>query len=406
MGQCDSKCNIIESNRVQRYEQYLAKLIFVQERKAGVASLRKKVLIIAGTRPEIIKLIPVYRSLKSDSRFEPLWCATGQQINLSELSYSEFSLTPDFSFNVMTKNQSLSDVFSKMTLVIQEAIAASHPDYVLVQGDTNTALAGAIAAFLQQIPVGHVEAGLRSGNRSNPFPEEINRRLISQIASNNFAPNQAAVSNLLREGINRDSIYCVGNTGIDQLLFTKENDPLLSKEQNENAGSSFKIFLTCHRRESFGLPLLNIVHAIKEIVRRNSKVVFTIPVHPNPNVKNILYHELARNSQIKLIEPLSYSDTLRHIHDSNLVITDSGGIQEEAPYLEKFVFIVRETTERSEGIDFGAAKLIGTDPSRIIDEVERFIKHRTVVLKGFTGYGDGNASSKICNLIATELRIQ
>ena len=365
-----------------------------------------KIMSVFGTRPEAIKLAPVIKELqKYSDTLKSVVTVTAQHRQMLDSVLSVFAIKPDYDMNIMDKNQGLSDITCKVLKNIEVIYEKEQPDLVLVQGDTTTVFAASLAAYYRRIPVGHIEAGLRSRNKYQPFPEEINRRLTSVIAHLHFAPTDEAKTNLLKEGVSEDLICVTGNTVIDALLevaaqdFTFDNDLL-------NNIKGRMILITAHRRESFGKPFIDICNAILTLAKQYTDVTFVYPVHLNPNVRNIVYPMLGNLSNIILIEPLEYMPFVHLMKRSYLILTDSGGIQEESPSLNKPVLILREVTERPEAVRAGCAELVGTDPQTIIRETTRLLEdtqeyeRMTHIVNPF---GDGHASQRIVDFIKHEL---
>jgi UDP-N-acetylglucosamine 2-epimerase (non-hydrolysing) len=370
---------------------------------------RTKVLTIFGTRPEAIKMAPVLRTLSSSANFESLVCVTGQHRGMLDQVLDVFGIQPDFDLDIMKPDQDLTHVTCGILEGARSVMREVKPDRVLVQGDTTTTFAGALAAFYQRIPVAHVEAGLRTKNRFSPWPEEINRRLTSTIADLHFPPTQSARENLLREGVASETIEVTGNTVIDALLQIVqiiEQDPALRARLDSKFdfvdGRKKLLLVTGHRRESFGKGLEDICHALAELARR-SDLEIVYPVHLNPRVREPVMRILGNLANVFLIEPLDYLAFVHLMAKSYMILTDSGGIQEEAPALGKPVLVMRDTTERPEAIEAGAAQLVGTDPSTIVtaanvllDQPQKY--HRMSGAKN--PFGDGTAARRIAAAIA------
>lgn len=357
-----------------------------------------RLLIAFGTRPEIIKLAPVIQEIKKYPKdFEPILVATAQHRGLLDQMLKLFAIEPDIDLNLMEPNQSLDRLTSRVMLRASQVLRETQPAMVIVQGDTTTAMVVALAAFYLKIPVAHVEAGLRTNDRYQPFPEEINRRLISGLASLHFAPTRQAVFNLRKEGIPKKDIILTGNTVVDALLQMRpviETTPLSLKISPQNK----LILVTAHRRENFGDPLQNICQALRELVKVFPNIDIVYPVHPNPNVQKTIYSLLADIPRIHLLRPLPYVKLLALLNRAYLILTDSGGIQEEAPSFHKPVLVLREVTERPEGIKAGVARLVGTNAQRIVAEVSRLIRSPKAyerMTKAANPYGDGRASWRI-----------
>ena len=364
-----------------------------------------KVLSIIGTRPEVIKMAPVIRELRSRSAvFEPTVIVTGQHREMSEPYMNLFGIKADVDLAIMQKNQTLDSIFVNILSVLPAALARFEPDILLVQGDTSSAFAAALAAYHGKIMVGHVEAGLRTGNKYNPFPEEMNRRLVGAVADLHFAPTASAQANLRREGVADERIFVTGNTVIDALRMVVRDEYAFAHEilSRIDYANRRVICVTTHRRESFGEPLKNTLRALKEIVRRHPDVEIVLPVHYNPNVRVHVYEALAGTERIHLMEPLSYEPFVQLMNKSYLIVSDSGGVQEEAPGLGKPVLVLRETTERPEGIEAGTARLVGTDAERIVSAVTELLENETAYKKmsrAVNPYGDGKAATRIAEVI-------
>jgi UDP-N-acetylglucosamine 2-epimerase (non-hydrolysing) len=368
----------------------------------------KKILFIYGTRPEVIKMAPLVREFKKHSNiFNTRICVTAQHRAMLDSVMIFFELKADYDLDLMKPNQSLFDITTNSLKGIEHILNDFQPDIVFVQGDTTTAFAGALAAYYKHILVAHVEAGLRSGNLYSPFPEEANRLMLSHIADFHFAPTDTAKQNLLNENI-RNNIFVVGNTVIDALNWGLE----IIKEKGEEPYRDFFNFLnpskkliliTGHRRESFGLPFEEICLAIKEIARQNQDVEIVYPVHLNPNVQDPVKRILKDCPNVYLIEPLDYPYMIWLMKSCYLVLTDSGGIQEEAPSLGKPVLVMRDVTERMEGIIAGSAKLVGTSREKIVSEVDVILNNTEVyenMIRTLNPYGDGTACVQITKVIA------
>ncbi|TVM00020.1 MAG: UDP-N-acetylglucosamine 2-epimerase (non-hydrolyzing) [Candidatus Brocadia sp. WS118] len=365
-----------------------------------------KIMSVFGTRPEAIKLAPVIKELRQHSdALKSVVAVTAQHRQMLDSVLKAFSIQPDYDLDVMAENQGLSDITSKVLKNMETIYDKERPDLVLIQGDTTTVFSASLAAYYKRIPVGHIEAGLRSRNKYHPFPEEINRCLTSVIANLHFAPTDEAKSNLLREGIDEDRICVTGNTVIDALLdtakhdFTFENDSL-------NTIKGKMVLITAHRRESFGKPFINICNAILTLAKKYPDVTFVYPVHPNPNVRNIVYQMLEHAANILLIQPLEYGPFVHLMKRACIILTDSGGIQEEAPSLHKPVLILREVTERPEAVMAGCAKLVGTHLKTIVKETVRLLEdqkeyHR--MAHAVNPFGDGCAAKRIVNFIKNKL---
>lgn len=372
---------------------------------------KTRVLCIIGTRPEVIKMAPVIKELQSRRGvFETTVVTTGQHREMSEPYLNLFGIKADVDLAIMQKNQTLDSIFVNILTVLPMTLKKIEPDIMLVQGDTSSAFAAALAAYHGKIMVGHVEAGLRTGNKYNPFPEEMNRRLIGAVADLHFAPTASAKQNLLREGIPDDRIYVTGNTVIDALRMVVRDKyefthDVLSKIDYDNHRV---ICVTTHRRESFGEPLKNTLRALKEIVHRHLDVEIVLPVHYNPNVRDHVYEILQGTERIHLMEPLPYEPFVQLLNKSYLILTDSGGVQEEAPGLGKPVLVLRETTERPEGLEAGTARLVGTDVARIVSAVTELLEDKECYKKmsrAVNPYGDGKAAIRIGDVIEQTISV-
>lgn len=363
----------------------------------------KCVLLVAGTRPEMIKLAPVYHALKNRTELNTRLCLTGQHREMSAPIMDFFGMKASFDLDVMSPEQNLSDVTSRVLTGMRDILRDSRPALLLVQGDTTSAMASALAAFYEGVPVGHVEAGLRTGNIRNPFPEELNRIVADSVSALHFAPTEAAREALLGAGLDPASIYMTGNTVIDALFFALEkigDEPF----QGLDLGSMGRvILLTAHRRESFGAPLRGILGAIRELTRKRRQVHVVFPAHPNPEVGRAIAAALGDSSNVHIIEPQPYPEFVKLLRDCDMVMTDSGGIQEEAPSLGKPVLVLRETTERPEAIESGNALRVGTSPERIVTAAERLLDDAQAyeaMARARNPYGDGKASGRIAEVVA------
>jgi UDP-N-acetylglucosamine 2-epimerase (non-hydrolysing) len=368
----------------------------------------RHVLFLFGTRPEAIKLAPVIKELQAhSSEFQAKICVTAQHREMLDQILDFFDIKPNYDLNIMEEDQSLFDITVNATRGIEGVLKEVKPDLVMVQGDTTTTFISSLASFYLKIPVAHIEAGLRTNDKYSPFPEEINRRLTSHIADFHFAPTERAQDNLIREGIYKDKIFVTGNTVIDALLMTIEKVKNKKARDFESLKSiDFKehklILVTAHRRESFGKPLEEICLALNDIADHNKNVIIIYPVHPNPNVRRPVRQILGKKENIFLINPVSYDCLVWLINKSYLILTDSGGIQEEAPSLGKPVLVMREVTERTEGISAGTAKLVGTDRKTIINETQKLLDDKFIcdkMNKAHNPYGDGKAAKRIMDII-------
>ena len=356
-----------------------------------------KIAIIFGTRPEAIKIIPVIRELQS-KKIKVSIIVTNQHQEMLSQVLELFKIKPDHRLNIMRKNQSIFDVMAVGLKKLKPILEVEKPDLVLVQGDTMTTLVGALAAYFLKIPVGHVEAGLRTHNKFSPFPEEMNRQLVSRLADFNFAPTRKASANLLREGILKNRIFITGNTGIDALLSISNSF--------ENLFLKKLILITAHRRESFGRPLKSICEAILAISKKRDDVEIVFQVHKNPAVSNTVFKILGGKDKIMLTPPMEYEFFVSMMKSSYLILTDSGGIQEEASVLGKPVLVLRNHTERMESVKAGVSKLIGTSKVRIVKEVERLLDDKKAygkMARKLNLYGDGKASQRIVKIIERKM---
>ena len=364
-----------------------------------------KVLTLFGTRPEAIKMAPIVKALEVDSFFTSTLCVTAQHRQMLDQVLNLFELTPDYDLDIMTDNQDLYDVTSRVLLGVRDVIQKEKPDVILVHGDTTTCFAGTLAGFYAQIPVGHVEAGLRTGNLSAPFPEEANRVMTTRLAQLHFAPTEQARQNLLNEQVDSESIQVTGNSVIDALLWVRER-VATQHEWGDVFGSAKEIIqnrqpyvlITGHRRENLGTGFLNICDAISTLAAHRSDVHFIYPVHLNPKVQEPVYSVLGGYKNIHLIDPLDYAPFVYAMDRCCLILTDSGGVQEEAPSLAKPVLVMRETTERPEAVEAGTVTLVGTDTQKIVTETERLLvasKNAELTVTGENPYGDGRAALRI-----------
>jgi UDP-N-acetylglucosamine 2-epimerase (non-hydrolysing) len=362
---------------------------------------RLKVCTVFGTRPEAIKLAPVIHCLDRQPGVQQRVLVTGQHRELLGQMLELFRIRPARNLEVMQTDQRLGALTARMLSEVEQDLVAYQPDWVVVQGDTTSALATALAAYYLHIPVAHVEAGLRTHDRYNPFPEEINRRFIDHLAHLHFAPTERARQNLLQEGVHAATIHMTGNTGIDALLEIAGRDETPASLPEDGRGQRL-LLVTAHRRESFGQELLNICHALRVLVMRNADVQVIYSVHPNPNVTIPVQRTLQSLPRLELTTALDYARFVHLMKRSFLILTDSGGIQEEAPSLGKPVFVLRACTERVEAIEAGTARLIGTDPDRIVEETERLLRDPTLYARMAqvrNPYGDGHAAERIVEIL-------
>lgn len=364
----------------------------------------KKIMLVFGTRPEAIKMCPLVKVLKERKKFQIIVCVTGQHKQMLEQVLDVFGVVPDYNLSIMKEGQTLEDITCSILNQVREVFEKEHPDLVLVHGDTSTAFASALACFYRKIPVGHVEAGLRTYNLYSPYPEEFNRQAVSLICRYHFAPTKRAEQNLINEGKNPDSIYVTGNTAIDALNTTIKDE--YSHSELEWAKGSKLILITAHRRENLGEPMKNMFRAIRRVIEENVDVKAIYPIHMNPSVRAIAGDILKDNDRIHLIEPLDVVDFHNFLRACYLVLTDSGGIQEEAPSLGKPVLVMRNCTEREEGVVAGTLKLVGTREDDIYQNFNTLLKNQDEYLKmskSKNPYGDGHASERIADILEHDL---
>ena len=365
-----------------------------------------KVLTVFGTRPEAIKMAPVVKELeKYPDEIESIVCVTAQHRQMLDQVLDLFEIKPDFDLNIMKPNQDLWTITSDVLLLMKDVFEKSKPDIVLVHGDTTTSMAAALSAFYARIPVGHVEAGLRTFDKYYPFPEEINRVFADAVCTYHFAPTDTSVNNLIKSAIPEEHIYKTGNTVIDALLHTVKNNQADLSYIGLNPDLK-TILLTSHRRENFGEPIRNICKAVLELVEKNKDIQVVYPVHLNPNVQKPVKELLDNKERIHLIEPMEYAPFSTLMKKSHIIMTDSGGVQEEAPSLGKPVIVLRSTTERPEAVEYGTVKLAGTDKDTIVREVQNLLDNETEYKKmseAINPYGDGLASRRIVEIIKKEL---
>jgi UDP-N-acetylglucosamine 2-epimerase (non-hydrolysing) len=363
-----------------------------------------KIMLIFGTRPELIKLAPMISMAKNYPTIELITCSTGQHRQMLDQALSVFKIKPDIDLDVMTVNQSLSGLTAKLMLELNHAIEKIKPDVLVVQGDTTSAYVGALAAFYQQIPVAHIEAGLRTGDLQSPFPEELNRSMIGRIAKWHFAPTNAAKENLLIEGISPNNIYITGNTVVDAIQMLAGSKVAIDNLKNQASIIPLRdyILITAHRRENHGSGISSICQAIKSIAKDHPTLEFIFPVHLNPNVRNTVMSEFINHPQVTLIDPVDFATLLYLESAAKLIITDSGGIQEEAPSFCTPVVVTREHTERAEGIKAGFAKLAGTKSESIIQLANQYLENsniRSELNQTPNPYGDGKATERILSIL-------
>ena len=381
----------------------------------------KKIMLVFGTRPEAIKMAPLVKEFQKYSEmFETFVCVTGQHREMLDQVLNLFEIVPDFDLNIMKKGQDLYDITSKVLLGLRDVLKTVQPDIVLVHGDTTTSTAAALAAFYQQIPVGHIEAGLRTHNIYSPWPEEMNRQITGRIATYNFSPTQLSKNNLLSENVREDHIVVTGNTVIDALYYVvnkiKDDSSLEQKLYNELKQSGYDVnrlssgkrlvLITGHRRENFGNGFIEMCSAIKTLVKKYPDVDFVYPMHLNPNVRKPIHEVFGENldefQNMFFIEPLEYFNFVYLMEKAAIILTDSGGIQEEAPSLGKPVLVIRDTTERPEALEAGNVKLVGTDFDTIVSSVTELLDNHDAYQKmsqATNPYGDGLACERIVSFI-------
>lgn len=363
----------------------------------------KKIMLVFGTRPEAIKMCPLVNELKKRKSIETVVCVTGQHCQMLDQVLEAFSVVPDYDLSIMKDKQTLFDVTVNILERIKTVLEEVKPDAVLVHGDTSTTFVTALACFYLQIPVGHVEAGLRTYNIYSPYPEEFNRQAVSIISQYNFAPTELSKQNLLKEGKNPESIYVTGNTAIDALKTTVRAD--YTHPELDWAKDSRLIMITAHRRENLGEPMRHMFKAIRRVMDEHPDVKAIYPIHMNPVVREIAQEYLGDDDRIHIIEPLDVLDFHNFLSRSYLILTDSGGIQEEAPSLGKPVLVMRDTTERPEGIAAGTLKLVGTEEETIYKEFSRLLSDKDeyeAMSKASNPYGDGHACERIADILCME----
>lgn len=365
-----------------------------------------KVMSIFGTRPEAIKMAPLVKELNSREEIESIVCVTAQHREMLDQVLETFKIKPDYDLNIMKQGQTLGDVTTRALIGLEDVIKKECPDIVLVHGDTTTTFAGALAAFYNQVAIGHVEAGLRTDDKYSPFPEEMNRQMVDCMTDMYFAPTEISKNNLLKENINEEKIYVTGNTAIDAMSTTID-DNYKHKELDWIKDDEKMILLTAHRRENLGDPMRHIFRGIKRILDEFPNVKVIYPIHKNPKVREVAQEVFGDNNRVKMIEPLEVFDFHNFQNKSYLILTDSGGIQEEAPSLGKPVLVLRDTTERPEGIKAGTLKLVGTDEDTIYEETKRLLTNKNEYDKmahASNPYGDGRASKRIVDAIIKRFR--
>lgn len=372
---------------------------------------KKKIITIFGTRPEAIKMAPLVKELEKREGIDSRVCVTAQHREMLDQVLDLFDIKPDFDLNIMKSKQTLTGITNKVLEGLEEIFIKEKPDMILVHGDTTTTFSGALAAFYQQIKVGHVEAGLRTFDKYFPFPEEMNRKLTGALADLHFSPTKSSKANLLREGINEKDIFITGNTVIDAMLHTVKDNYIFENETLNKIDFKNKkvIMITAHRRENWGQGIENICDALNKIVKENEDVELVYLVHLNPVVKDVVTKKLGNIERVHLLPPLDTNETHNLMNKCFMVMTDSGGLQEEAPHLGKPVLVLRDVTERPEAVEYGTVKLVGTDIEKIIQEANKLIRNEDEYLKmskAANPYGDGFASKRIADIIENYFKIK
>lgn len=358
--------------------------------------MKPLVMTVFGTRPEAVKMAPLVLALKACPEFDTALTVTAQHREMLDQVLDLFGLVPDHDLDLMKAGQTLTDITGRVLTNLAPVLAERRPSLVLVHGDTTTTFAASLASFYEKIPVGHVEAGLRTPDRYNPFPEEMNRRLTTQLSSLHFAPTETSVENLLRDGVDPEGIYKTGNTVIDALLMTAKKQP------SGETGGKRQILVTAHRRENWGEPMGNICRAVRRLVETHEDVTVLFPIHRNPVVRETANAILGGHPRISMIEPLEYAPFVAAMRDSYLILTDSGGVQEEAPSLGKPVLVMRTTTERPEAIDAGTVKLVGVDEETIFQTANTLLNDQAAydaMARSVNPYGDGHACERIVQAV-------
>lgn len=362
--------------------------------------MKKKIMTIFGTRPEAIKMAPLVKAIENDNQLEVCVVVTAQHREMLDSVLNTFDIQPDYDLNIMKEGQTLSEITSKAMMELESIIKRINPDMVLVHGDTATTFSGSLAAFYNQVPIGHVEAGLRSFDKYSPYPEEMNRQMVGVLSDIHFAPTSNAQKHLLDEGKKKSSVVLTGNTAIDALNYTVNEDyqsEILEKHKNKKI-----LLLTAHRRENLGEPMENIFKAVRKLADEDESLVVVYPVHMNPTVRGIAQKILGNHERIELIEPLDVLDFHNFAKQAYLILTDSGGIQEEAPSLHKPVLVLRDNTERPEGVDAGTLKVVGTSLDNVYKETKHLLEDQQAyqrMCNAKNPYGDGKSSERIVNHI-------
>jgi len=367
-----------------------------------------RVLTVFGTRPEAIKMAPLIKEAeKYPDEIESIVCVTAQHREMLDAVLNLFEIKPDYDLNIMKENQNLWSITTDVLMKTKEVYEQAKPDIVLVHGDTTTSMAAALSAFYSKIPVGHVEAGLRTFDKYNPFPEEINRVFADAVCSFHFAPTETSVNNLKNAQISQEHIYKTGNTVIDALLYIVNNKEADISHLNLDESKRL-VLVTAHRRENFGEPIKNICKSLLTLVKQNPDIQVLYPVHPNPNIKNTVYEILGGEERIILAPPQEYAEFSTLMKKSYLILTDSGGVQEEAPSLGKPVLVLREATERPEAVEHGTVKIVGTNPEKIISEAQKLLDDENEYRKmseAINPYGDGKASERTVKILLENAKI-
>ncbi|MDO9148515.1 MAG: UDP-N-acetylglucosamine 2-epimerase (non-hydrolyzing) [Hydrogenophaga sp.] len=368
-------------------------------------NLKKKILCVVGTRPEAIKMAPVILALQNEPWANVRILATAQHRHMLDQVNQFFGISPDIDLDIMRPNQALTTLTARLLLELDNVLMAEKPDAVLVQGDTTTVMTVALACFYHRIPIGHVEAGLRTGDIQNPFPEEANRVIAGRLARWHFAPTETSSQNLLREGLPASHVFVTGNTVIDALLMTAAKDLDIGVELTE---SRRLVLVTSHRRENFGEPFRAICRALRTLAQNNQDIEILYPVHPNPNVHDVAHEMLGAVPNIRLCVPLDYAPFIAALKRAYLVISDSGGVQEEAPALGKPVLVLRDETERPEAVELGVVKLVGPHEDRIVAEAQKLLDDPSAyaaMARGVSPYGDGKAAARIVEILKRDLHV-